>query len=448
MFEFGRDLKRLFRKEAAFAAPRDGLTGGDGSLLELLDLRLLTNEARGCDVAAGRIGATDRPARQLRQAAAWREVARRSGDAVALRKAASCAEAAVSAINRASSGLVWARARLEQARCAMLGAELFGDSGLNAAADLVLADIAARLPAAAVERARIASSEALSQGDHGAALEAATACGGALVVLDRQAQSRPARLEHAEARLIHADLLLGCGMAALDDRVVARALGEAEAVFGAVDPAYEPVTHGRAGVLMGETLVALGEMTGEPAALVRAVDHLTGLFDDLTRDHSPLDWARGQVALAHALQALGEATGTVEALDRSRGAFDRALLVLKRNPDMPLRALVAHARAGLIASQARMTEDVMAFTEAEAAFRCELASIDASADPVGWAVAQLGLAEIYIGRMSLTGQDRGERASAAMALDMSLEVFGDHGLWSLSNVTADRLKALCAGAAA
>lgn len=440
MFEFGRDLKKLFRKDAAFATPRDGLTGGDGSLLELLDLRLLINEARGCDVAAGRIGAKDRPVRQLRQAAAWREVARRSGDAVALRKAASCAESAVSTLDRAASS--WVKARLEQARCAMLGAELFGDSGLNAAADLVLSEIAPRSPAAAIERAKIVSGEALSQGDTGAALEAATACGGSITTLTGQARTRPARLELAEARLVYADLLLGCGMAALDDRVVARALTEAEAVFGGLDPAYEPVLHGRAGVLMGQTLVALGEMTGEPAALVRAVDHLTALFENLLRDHSPLDWARGQVTLAHALQALGEATGSVEALDRSRGAFDRALLVLKRTPDMPLRALVAHARASLITAQAGMADDVMALDEAEAAFRCELASIDASADPVGWAVSQLGLAEIYIGRMELTGQDRGERAAAAMALDMALEVFGDHGLWALGKAASDKLEGL------
>ena len=60
MFDFGRDLKKLFGVDAGAparaAAHRDGLTGGDTSLLELLDLRLLVNEARSADVAAGRIG--------------------------------------------------------------------------------------------------------------------------------------------------------------------------------------------------------------------------------------------------------------------------------------------------------------------------------------------------------------------------------------------------------
>lgn len=85
MFEFGRELRRLFGADS-LNPPRDGLTGGDSSLLELLDLNLLRQEAKACDVAAGRVGAKDRAQRKLESAIVWREVARRSGDAVALRK--------------------------------------------------------------------------------------------------------------------------------------------------------------------------------------------------------------------------------------------------------------------------------------------------------------------------------------------------------------------------
>ena len=48
MFEFGRDLKRLFGGEAEGGFKggwREGLTGGDTSLLELLDVRLLIGRA-------------------------------------------------------------------------------------------------------------------------------------------------------------------------------------------------------------------------------------------------------------------------------------------------------------------------------------------------------------------------------------------------------------------
>ena len=87
MFEMGREIRKLF----ALDAPRDGLSFGDPGLLELLDLNLLKAESRSAAVAAGRIGARDRGQRLLEAAGVWRELARRTGDAVALRKAASAA---------------------------------------------------------------------------------------------------------------------------------------------------------------------------------------------------------------------------------------------------------------------------------------------------------------------------------------------------------------------
>ena len=64
MFELGRELKRFFSAERT-RAPSDGLTRGDTSLLELLDARLLAQEAKASDIAAGRVGAKDKPARRL-----------------------------------------------------------------------------------------------------------------------------------------------------------------------------------------------------------------------------------------------------------------------------------------------------------------------------------------------------------------------------------------------
>ena len=140
MFEFGRDLKRLFGVETeAKSAWRDGLTGGDTSLLELLDTRLLANEARSADVAASRLGTKERGARLLEAAVIWRELARRTGDATALRKGAAQAEAAVKIFEteRRQDGL--AAARCEQVMLALQGADLFGDEGLVAAAISTLA---------------------------------------------------------------------------------------------------------------------------------------------------------------------------------------------------------------------------------------------------------------------------------------------------------------------
>ena len=132
MFEFGRELRRLFGGPKASFPNKDGLTGGDGALLELLDLKMLKAEARGADVAAGRIGVRDRARRLLEAAIVWRRLARRTGDAPALRKAAATAELlAAEGFAGAHRQQGWARARIEQANCALMGAELFGDSGLE-----------------------------------------------------------------------------------------------------------------------------------------------------------------------------------------------------------------------------------------------------------------------------------------------------------------------------
>src|SRR5271167_4471840 len=88
MFEFARELRRLFSAAREAAPSHDGLTGGDAALLELLDLKMLKAEAKAADVAAGRISAKDRPRRLLEAAMVWRELARRTGDVAALRKAA------------------------------------------------------------------------------------------------------------------------------------------------------------------------------------------------------------------------------------------------------------------------------------------------------------------------------------------------------------------------
>src|SRR5580693_2335478 len=114
MFELGRELRRLFGGARAHFPIKDGFTGGDSALLELLDLKMLRAEAKSADVAAGRISAKDRPRRHLEAAIVWRELARRTGDATALRKAAADAERAVEGFAQAHRQQGWARARLEQ----------------------------------------------------------------------------------------------------------------------------------------------------------------------------------------------------------------------------------------------------------------------------------------------------------------------------------------------
>lgn len=453
MFELGREFMRLFASERVrpFA---DGLTGGDATLLELLDLNLLKQEARAADVAAGRVSAQDRGQRRLDAAVVWREVARRSGDAVALRKAAAAAETACAAFDPARRPDAWARARCEQGFSGLLGAELFGDPGLDAAAGATFREarsvarggLAAAL--ADVGIALVEAREQLAKGDSAMAWAAAGRFNAPIAALDAMTRrSSTARPLAAEARLIRADLLCGWGARLKDEALLRAAIDDAAAAADRLDLAYEPLTWARAEILRGQALALWGEATGDVDAVAAAATTLAGALDHLTRDHSPLDWARTQIALAQALQSLGEASADERAYEQAVTCYDRANMVLKNAPATPLRGMAAGERAVCLARSAELTGDLAVLDSAEAALKMELSTLQPRRDPVAWALVQLHLARLYEARAEITGKDRGERAAAVMALDAALDVFGDHGLRSLSVMAGEALERLRAGPA-
>jgi len=448
MFELGRELKRFFAADRA-KAPSDGLTGGDSSLLELLDSQLLAQEAKAADVAAGRISAKDKPRRRLEAAIVWREVARRTGDAVALRKAAAGAETAAAGFEAAHRRDGWARARCEQAFCALLGAEIFGDPGLNAAAEVAFKDarghvkggLAAPLADVgllAIEGRRVM--DTLDAAEARAFVDRFNLPISALDAISKRVTA--ARALAAEARLIRADLLCAWGARLKDGDLLDMAAREASVAGERLDSAYEPLTWARAKIAHGQALALRGEAVGDVDALAAGAGALALALDSLTREHSPLDWARTQVALAQALQALGEASNDARAFEHAVSCYDRAGLVLKETPTLPLRGVAAGARAVCLARAAELTGDAAVLDAAEAAMKIELAALSPRRDPVGWALAQLHLARLYEARIGMTGKDNGERAAALMALDAALDVFAEHGLRSLSVLANDAIDRL------
>lgn len=448
MFELGREFFRRLTPERLKVA-QDGLTGGDASLLELLDLNLLTQEGKAADVAAGRIGAKDRAQKRLEAAVVWREVARRTGDAALLRKAAQSAEAAAAAFEAGRRWEGWARARSAQAGCAMLGAELFGDPGLDAAAEVAFRDArgAARgglsQPIADIGLALVEARRLVVRGDAEDARAAFARFAppiAALEALSRRAN--PARVLAAEARISRADLICGWAARLKDESLFRAALDDAAAAAARLDPAYEPLTWARAEVLRGQTLTLWGEMLGDVDMVAAGATALAAALDQLSRDHSPLDWARAQVALGQALQGLGEASAEPRAYEQAVTCYDRASLVLKDLAGSPLRGLAAGARAVCLARQAEITGDLAVLDVAEAAMKTELVALQARKDPVGWALAQLHLARLYEARLDITGQDGGRRAAAVTALEVALDVFAEQGLASLSRLAADALERL------
>jgi len=451
MFEFSRELKRLFSSDG----PRDGLTGGHASLLELLDLNLLRGEARAADIAAGRISAKDPAQRSLEAARVWRELSRRTGDAVALRKAASAAERAAEGFERDGRTRAWAQARCEQAIIAMTGVDLFGDEGLAAAARFALDDVAFKAAGSAASAlvagriARLDAGPALRGGDAAAAVTAAAGFDKPIAALEALLRGRAAaKADIIELRCDRAEMLLAAGSRLRDADLLRHALDQADAMIGRLDATYEPVSWVRAQELRAAALVALGEVQGEITPITDAVAALADAVDLIGSHHSPLDWARVQHALALALQALGEASDSDRAFDQAISCFDRALWVLKDHSSLSLRAVAAGNRAACMARRAELIGDLDALDEAAEALKIELAALSPARDPVLWAISQVNLARLYETRMIIRGPSRGEIAATATALTSALDVFGEFGLRSLSDEAGRALERLvCLGRA-
>jgi hypothetical protein len=445
MFEFGRELKRLFETDAP---PRDGLTGGDASLLEVLDIGLLRGEARAADIAAGRISAKDPHRRRLEAARVWRELARRTGDADALQKAALAAEQSAQGFKAAGRSKLWAAARGEQALSAMLGADLYGDDGLNAAAERALKDAVAAAPGSAAaalasgQLARLAARETLMAGDYDAAKRAAAAFDAPIAALIGHLRHKGvSQAGLADLRCDRADLLIACAGRLRDARLHEQAMIEMDSLSARLDLAYEPLAWSRVQVLRAAARIGFGETSGRIEDIAEGVQLLVTALDALTPDHSPLDWARVQQAMALGLHSLGEGSDSDRAFQHALSCYERALWATRRQPALMLRATLARNRANCLARRAEISADRGLIDAAIADLREDLARLSPSRDPVGWAIAQVDLAQLYIARLDLLGADA-DRAAAGLALSAAIDVFGEHGLRSLTDQAAASLQRL------
>jgi hypothetical protein len=442
MFE---ELKRLF---ATDAPPRDGLTGGDASLLDVLDLGLLRSEARAADIAAGRISAKDSNQRRLEAARVWRELARRTGDPVALRNAALGAEKAVQGFKAEGRVKAWAAARCEQAMSAMLGAELYGDEGLNAAAEVALNDAAAAGPGgacaaiAAGQLARLKAQSLFKDGGYEAVKVAAAAFDAPIAALATHLRSKAvSKALLADLRCQRAELIMLAAARLCDSRLYEQAIAELDRLCARLDAAYEPLARARALALAASARVGLGSTLGRIEEVAEGVEMLVAAIDQVTPDHSPLDWARLQYALAQGLEALGEGSETDRAFEHAQSCYQRALWVTRDQPALALRARLSQDQARCLARRAEMAAEPELLDEAILFLLQDLQKIHPGRDPVGWAIVQVNLAQLYMARLDLHGGER-DRAAAALALTAAIEVFGEHGLRSLIDHASDALEAL------
>lgn len=445
MFEFGRDVRRFFAGRRAGAAA----AASEAALLELLETDALRAEARAVSAAAQRAAPRERARRKLSSARIWRELARRTGDGEALRKAAAAAAEAKTGFAGARRQQDWAQARLEEAHCAITALELFGDASLAAGAEKAAAEAQrAGGPGGLVALGILAQVRArgvLLSGGPAEARAAARSFNDPIALLETAAERDPRlKLAAVEIRLVRAELMLSAGMRLKDEDLVRAAISDLAAAHGRLDPAYEPLTSARISVAKAAAKAALAETIGDLTRLSRAVTALTNALQSLSRQQSPTDWARGHVLLARALAALGEATDKDVAFKKALASYDRATLAVKSAPGLQLRAEAANGRGQALARLAELTGDLKVLDAAEAAFKAELKAQARQPEPVAWALLQVQLGQVYATRLALRRRDRGERAAAAIAFQAALEVFGEEGLRSLAALASDGLERLAA----
>ncbi|PXA79491.1 hypothetical protein DMC25_21695, partial [Caulobacter sp. D4A] len=335
-----------------------------------------------------------------------------------------------------------------QAVLAMLGAELFGDEGLHAAAGATLSLAKSahgpHAPLASALMAAVDGRMALSDNDIDRALACAQAFEAPLDVLasDRGAKAGGGRLQLADQRAARIDLLLACAVRLKDRSLVEVALAEARVAVAALDPDFEPLTWSRLELLRAEALTRLGDFDGELSLIADGVEAATQALEPLDPGHSPLDWARAQAGLGEALQMMGEATTSDRCFEQAVTCYDRATHIVKVQPALSLRAAVANNRALSLARCAELTADLAVLDAAEMAFKAELSAHPGARDPAGWAVAQMNLARLYEARVEITGRDDGRLDRAATALAVAFDVFAELGLRSLTDLAAQGLQRL------
>ena len=440
MFEFGRELRRIFRSH--------GRIETDPSLYELLNLKLLITQGRALDVEAGRVSTRNRFTPHIEAAQIWREYARRTGDPAAVRRAATAAE---SAGREATTTTEAALAVLEQAQTCLLGNDLFETHDLLASAETLLAEGRAASQGDEVLRARfnrveagLAARLAVRQGIGGdleLALLAMSHIDRAIERADRQARATSQasdRIAAAQARFERGDLLMLVGTDRCDSSLLTAVIKDFTALAERLDGAYEPVTFARVALRLALAHIWKGEIEGRPEIISEGIAILSQEDEPVDYEHSPLDWVEHRHALAQGLQALAELTLNEDIYAKAMQVYDMAL----RRPlqkGLSLRAQLVNNRAVCLARHAELKGDLTSLDAAEAAFKAELRGVKPQDDPVGWAILQSNLARLYVARGDITGFML-ERAEAAYALEAAQEIFAEHGLKTLAATAQGHLE--------
>ena len=404
MFEFGRDLRKLFEK----ARESDDL-----GWLELIGADLVAAEAQSLGVDAGRVSCAHPFDTWMRASALWREHARRSGHRTSLDRAAA---AASEAARHTATPDQTAAVAIESGEIHLLRFDLFGgpEKLTAAVADVqsLTADRPAIRSAAAALHARLTARRARLSGEPSAMLDAAALLDAAL----HGSRGLPPTVGD-DLRLDRAALGLEAGVARRDGRLLDQAGRDLRVLVESASPDYRPLTRARALALAGAGLMALARLARNEAATAQGQALFAAAADQFTPDHSPLDWVAVQLAPADADTPLAR---LIEAE------------ALTREPGLILGALARERRLAAEAALAEAMGDVEGLTGLEAIVRRGLAEA-AGAQPLEWAADQIGMVHLALAKGRLTST---EPRAVGMMLAEAMETAHEWGAPALARRAA------------
>lgn len=414
MFEFGRDLRRLF----AQARESDDL-----GWVELIGVDLLAGEARAQAIDAGRVSCGHPFETALRAAALWREHARRTGAPHSLDQA----ERALRSAQRAArDGDERARLEAERAIHRILMFDLRGGvEGLYAAERGLsgLGPVRRRRTAAlaASVHARVRSRLALLGDAPEGVMDAAALMDAALHAGDGGPGAEALRLDRAA-------MILEAGLRRRDARLLDQAGRGLRELVDLSPEDYRPLTRARALVLCAVGLCALADLAGDAEAAGQGRALFAAAADLFTVDHSPLDWVAVQLAGvrygASSLAALAQA----EALTAAGG--------------LALGALAREARIAAEVSACVGLRDAEGLAEIEGRLLDRVRSGEARLSPLAWCADQIALGRIALERARLDGAPA---AHAGLMLSEAETTACEQGVLALAARARSCRAALSAG---
>lgn len=371
MFEFGRDLRKLF----AQARESDDL-----GWVELIGVELLRAEAAGQTTDAGRVSCAHPFDAWRRACALWREHARRTGDPASLERADAAADDAA----RAARGpLQSALAALEAAENRLAAYDLFGGLAHLAEAETAVAEAQDARQAQGVH-ARLKARQARLADAPEPRMDAAALLDAALHDAGRAAAS-----ERDALRLERAMLALETGLTQRDPRLLDQAGRDLRELVERAPADERPLTRARALALSGAGLKALAALAGDEGARASGQSMLDAADDQFTADHSPLDWVAVQIL-------------------RGDGAMLQTLAMAQAQsarPGLILGALAREVRFTAEAAQAEKAGDMSRLEMLDSTLKRRLAAGRlAPTRPLDWAADQIALARVAQARQRLTGQ--------------------------------------------